>query len=52
MMNSIPVRVWRLALEDKFEVFLAANPEEAFNVMESEPLEVVLTDLKWAVNQE
>jgi DNA-binding NtrC family response regulator len=35
-----------LALEDKFEVFLASNPEEAFNVMESEFLEVVLTDLK------
>ena len=35
-----------MALEDKFEVFLAANPKEAFNVMESEPLEVVLTDLK------
>ena len=35
-----------LALEDKFEVFLASNPEEAFNVMESESLEVVLTDLK------
>ena len=35
-----------MALEDKFEVFLAANPNEAFNVMNSEPLEVVLTDLK------
>lgn len=35
-----------LALEDNFEVFLASNPEEAFNVMESEPLEVILTDLR------
>ena len=35
-----------LALEDKFEVFLASNPDEAFNVMESEPLEVILTDLR------
>ena len=35
-----------LALEDKFEVFLASSPQEAYNVMESESLEVVLTDLK------
>ncbi len=35
-----------LALEDKFEVFLASNPDEAFNVMESELLEVILTDLR------
>ena len=35
-----------MALEDKFEVFLAANPNEAFNVMNSEALEVILTDLK------
>ena len=35
-----------MALEDSFEVFLAANPKEAFNVMNSEPLEVILTDLK------
>jgi len=35
-----------MALEDKFEVFLAANPNEAFNVMNAEPLEVILTDLK------
>ena len=35
-----------LALEDKFEVFLASNPDEAFNVMESESLEVVITDLR------
>lgn len=35
-----------LALEDKFEIFLASNPEEAINVMEAESLEVILTDLK------
>jgi DNA-binding NtrC family response regulator len=35
-----------MALEDKFEIFLATNPEEAFNVMEVEALAVVLTDLK------
>ena len=35
-----------LALEDKFEVFLASNPDEAFNVMESEELAIILTDLK------
>ena len=29
-----------LALEDNFEVFLASSPDEAFNVMESETLEV------------
>ena len=35
-----------MALEDKFEIFLASSPQEAFNVMEAESLEVVLTDLK------
>ena len=35
-----------LALEDKFEVFLASNPEEAFNAIEAEKFEVVLTDLR------
>ena len=35
-----------MALEEKFEIFLASNPQEAFNVMEAESLEVVLTDLK------
>ena len=35
-----------MALEDKFEIFLAANPREAFNVMDTELLSVVLTDLK------
>ena len=35
-----------LALEDNYEVFLAASPEEAFNAIEAEKFEVVLTDLK------
>ena len=35
-----------LALEDKFEVFLASSAEEAFNAMEAEEFEVVLTDLR------
>ena len=37
-----------LALEDKFEVFLASSAEEAFNAMEAERFEVVLTDLRMA----
>ena len=35
-----------LALEDKFEVFLASGPEEAFHAMDAEKFEVVLTDLR------
>ena len=35
-----------LALEDKFEVFLASSAEEAFNVLEAENFDVVLTDLR------
>lgn len=35
-----------LALEDKFEVFLASSPEEAFNAIDAEKFEVVLTDLR------
>ena len=35
-----------LALEDKFEVFLASGPEEAFYAMDAEKFEVVLTDLR------
>ena len=37
-----------LALEDKYEVFLAGNAQEAFNLMESESFDVVLTDLRMA----
>ena len=35
-----------LALEDKFEIFLASSAEEAFNALEAEKFEVVLTDLR------
>ncbi|MGB0370119.1 MAG: sigma-54-dependent transcriptional regulator [Opitutales bacterium] len=37
-----------LALEDKYEVFLAGNAQEAFNLMDSEEFDVVLTDLRMA----
>jgi two-component system response regulator AtoC len=37
-----------LALEDEYDVYLAGDAEEAFNIMESEPLDVVLTDLRMA----
>lgn len=36
------------ALEDQYEVYLASNAEEAFNLMEAESFEVVLTDLRMA----
>ena len=35
-----------LALEDEYDVYLATDAEEAFRLMESEPLDVVLTDLR------
>ncbi|MDG1138532.1 MAG: sigma-54 dependent transcriptional regulator [Opitutales bacterium] len=35
-----------LSLEDNFEVFLASSAEEAFNAMDAEKFEVVLTDLR------
>ena len=35
-----------MALEDNYEVFLASSPEEAFNAIEAEKFEVILTDLK------
>ena len=35
-----------LALEDKYEVFLASSAEESFNALEAEKFEVVLTDLR------
>ena len=34
------------ALEEKFEVYEAANAEEAFNLLEAESFDVVLTDLR------
>lgn len=35
-----------LALEDEYEVYLASDAEQAFELMESEPMDVVLTDLR------
>jgi two-component system response regulator AtoC len=36
----------RRALEDKFDIYLASDTREAMNVLESEPVAVLLTDLK------
>ena len=36
----------RRALEDNFEIFVAANVESSKNLMKSEPMDVVLTDLR------
>ncbi|MFP6901635.1 MAG: sigma-54 dependent transcriptional regulator [Opitutales bacterium] len=36
------------ALEDKFDVYQAGNAEEAFNLLEAESFDVVLTDLRMA----
>jgi DNA-binding NtrC family response regulator len=35
-------------LEDDYDVYLAASADEAFNLMDSTPFEVVLTDLRMA----
>lgn len=35
-------------LEDDYDVYLASDAEEAFRVLESEPMDVVLTDLRMA----
>ncbi|NDV61763.1 sigma-54-dependent Fis family transcriptional regulator [Puniceicoccales bacterium CK1056] len=35
-----------LALEDEYDVYLATDAEEAFRLMESEPFDVILTDLR------
>jgi len=35
-------------LEDDYDIYLAANADEAFNLMESNPFDVVLTDLRMA----
>ena len=37
-----------LALEEDYEVYLASSAEEAFNLMEAETFEAVLTDLRMA----
>lgn len=36
------------ALEDEYDVYLASGADEAFNLMEAETFDVVLTDLKMA----
>ncbi|OIO60545.1 MAG: transcriptional regulator [Verrucomicrobia bacterium CG_4_10_14_3_um_filter_43_23] len=36
------------ALDDTYDVYLAANPDEAFRLMESEEFDVILTDLRMA----
>lgn len=37
-----------LALEDDYDVYMASSAEEAFNLMEAETFDVVLTDLRMA----
>ena len=37
-----------LALEDEYDVYLASGAEEAFNLMEADTFDVVLTDLRMA----
>ena len=37
-----------LALEEDYEVYLASSADEAFNLMEAERFDVVLTDLRMA----
>lgn len=38
----------RQALEEEYDVYLASDAEEAFNLMEAEEFDVVLTDLRMA----
>ena len=38
----------RLALEEVYDVYTAANADEAFNLFEVESFDVVLTDLRMA----
>lgn len=38
----------RQALEDDYDIYLAASADEAFNLLEAEHFDVVLTDLKMA----
>jgi DNA-binding NtrC family response regulator len=37
-----------LALEDEYEVYMASGADEAFNLMEAETFDVILTDLRMA----
>lgn len=36
----------QLALEDTYDVYLASDADQAFNLLESQPFDVVLTDLR------
>jgi two-component system, NtrC family, response regulator AtoC len=36
----------QLALEDSYDVYLASDADQAFNLLESQPFDVVLTDLR------
>lgn len=36
----------QLALEDTYDVYLASNAHQAFNLLDSQPFDVVLTDLR------
>ncbi len=36
----------QLALEDSYDVYLASNADQAFNLLDSQPFDVVLTDLR------
>ena len=38
----------RLALEDDYDVYTASNADEAFNLMEVETFDLILTDLRMA----
>ena len=38
----------RMSLEDDYDVYLASNADEAFNLMEVESFDVILTDLRMA----
>ena len=35
-----------IALQDKYDVYLASGAEEAFNLLESEDFDIILTDLR------
>ena len=38
----------RMAFEDDYDVYTASNADEAFNLMEVESFDVILTDLRMA----
>ena len=37
-----------IALEEEYEVYMASGADEAFNLMEAETFDIVLTDLRMA----